>query len=61
MAEQTEVIEEIEDEVEVEVIDGRTVTGKLQAKVQKLEEIQTEILKTLLEHGNKIAECSIRR
>jgi hypothetical protein len=44
-----------------EVLDGRTVVGKLQAKVQKLEEMQSEILKTLVEHGNKIADCSIRR
>lgn len=57
MDEQTEVIEETEEEV----VDGRTVIGKLQVKVQKLEETQVEILKTLVEHGNKIAECSIRR
>jgi hypothetical protein len=51
----------VEEETQEEEVDGRTVVGKLQAKVQKLEDTQVEILKTLLEHGNKIAECSVRR
>ncbi len=53
MDEQTETVEE--------KVDGRTTEGKILAKLEVLEKTQTEILKTLVEHGNKIAECSIRR
>lgn len=48
------------EEVE-EKVDGRTTEGKMLARLDALENTQAEILKTLLGHGNKIAECSIRR
>lgn len=44
-----------------EKVDGRTVEGKNLTRLDVLEKTQTEILKTLVEHGNKIADCSIRR
>ena len=44
-----------------EILNGRTIVGKLQAKVQKLEETQAKILQTLAEHQKRIDECSIRR
>lgn len=50
-----EAIQEKLDEAEV---DGRTALGK---RLKAIEDTQGEILKTLLEHGNKIAECSVRR
>ena len=55
MEEETEITE-----VE-EKVDGRTIEGKTQTRLKALEDTQVEILKTLVEHGNKIAECSIRR
>lgn len=55
MEEQTKV-EEVEEKV-----DGRTIEGKLQVKVQELEETQGKILLTLAEHQKRIDECSIRR
>lgn len=56
MEEQTDVIEEKE-----EKIDGRTTEGKILARLESLETTQGEILKTLVEYGNKLAECSVRR
>ncbi len=52
--------ETIQEKVEAaeETIDGRTALGK---RLKAIEDTQREILKTLLEHGNKIAECSVRR
>lgn len=48
-------------ETEEKKVDGRTIEGKLQAVVQKLEETQEKILLTLAEHQKRIDECSIRR
>lgn len=56
MVEQTEVTKEQEEKV-----DGRTNEGKILVRLGVLEKAQTEILKTLVEHGNKITECSVRR
>ena len=62
-----ETVETIQKKIEAEeiskeeILDGRTVIGKLQAKVQKLEDTQTKILQTLAEHQKRIEECSIRR
>lgn len=44
-----------------EILDGRTVVGKLQAKVQKLEETQEKILQTLADYERRIKVCEIRR
>ncbi len=59
MAEQVVVEEEVE--VQEETIDGRTVVGKLQAKVQKLEETQEIIRNLLMVQIKRIDECTIRR
>lgn len=48
-------------EIEEEKVDGRTTEGKILSRLESLEKAQVEILKTLVEHGNKIAECSVRR
>lgn len=63
MQEQVTVEEETQvvSEAQEEVIDGRTLVGKLQTKVQKLEDTQEKILLTLAEHQKRIDECSIRR
>lgn len=44
-----------------EILDGRTVVGKLQAKVQKLEDTQVKILQTLADHEKRIKACEVRR
>ena len=54
-------MEVVKEEIVEEEIDGRTVEGKIQARLQKLEEAQEKILETLSEHGKKIDDCSIRR
>lgn len=57
MAEPTEAPELSEEEI----LDGRTVTGKMQAKLKEMEKTQEKILLTLAEHQKRIDECSIRR
>ena len=52
--------EKIEPVVEEE-IDGRTVLGKLQAKVIELEDNQKKIQVILEGHEKRIAECCVRR
>jgi phosphosulfolactate synthase (CoM biosynthesis protein A) len=56
-----EQVSTIPAEETVEVIDGRTTLGKIQAKLKELENIQEEHFKILVEHGKKIDECSVRR
>lgn len=54
-------MDEKTEEKQEEKVDGRTTEGKILTRLDALEKTQTEILKTLVEHGNKIAECSVRR
>ena len=44
-----------------EILDGRTVLGKMQARLEGLEKTQGLILQTLEEHRKNIDACSIRR
>ena len=53
-------MDEVKEVVE-EAIDGRTIEGRVQARLQKLEDAQEKILETLSEHGKKIDICSVRR
>ena len=59
--ETTEKAIEVAELSKEEILDGRTVGGKLQAKVQKLEETQVKILQTLADHEKRIAVCEVRR
>ena len=44
-----------------EILDGRTVLGKMQARLEEVEKVQGLILQTLEEHRKNIDACSIRR
>ena len=49
------------EETTEELVDGRTLIGKLQARVKELEDNQKKIQEKLGEHHRRIDECCIQR